>query len=148
MAHRTRTFTPAELEAIGVPDELDCPGYATELHNEQVDSRRWVAVHELVFRHPVDGLAYRVHYERGLTADPWDYDTTVTATVVEERQVTVTKWLPIDEEDQDEPTCGARPRHGTAACHLSPGHAQQDGTPHRARLAIGGEIEFTAAPSV
>jgi hypothetical protein len=105
--HLTRTFTVAELDAIGVP--FKCPGpdspnpnrLAVELHCEQVDSLRWVSVHELIFRAPDDGKTYRVHYEQGLTehqdsVDPWNDETTITATEVKPRQVTVERWLPVE----------------------------------------------------
>lgn len=104
-----RTFTPAELEEIGVPDELPGPhgpeveGLAYELHQEQTDTRRWVSVHSLIFRAPDDGKAYRVYLTRGLTeeqedTDPWNGDTTVEATEVELRPVTVQRWFPVESE--------------------------------------------------
>lgn len=102
MPNITRTFTRAELEAIGVPDKWNASGPAAEhLHEEQIGSRRWVSVHWLVFRAPDDGKAYAVSYEQGLTesqdgTDPWNDDDEVTATAVEERQVTVTQWLPVE----------------------------------------------------
>lgn len=102
----TRTFTTELLEAIGVPDELPGPngpeveGLAYELHQEQVGTRRWVSVHELVFRAPDDGKAYRVYYERGLTekqddTDPWNGNAMVEATEVELVPVTVQHWQPV-----------------------------------------------------
>jgi hypothetical protein len=102
MPNLTRTFTREELEAIGVPDEwtADEGKLAKRLHEEQTDTRRWVSVHKLIFRAADDGKAYAVYYEQGLTesqddTDPWNYDDTVTATAVEEQQVTVTKWVPV-----------------------------------------------------
>lgn len=95
----TRTFTPEQLEEIGVPHELDEEGCATELHTRQVASHRWTAVHELVFRAPDDGKAYRVHYETPLTehqeCDTWP-GAEIKAVEVEERPVTVTRWVPVD----------------------------------------------------
>jgi hypothetical protein len=97
----TRTFTVAELEAIGIPDEWHAAkGQAAErLHEEQIDTRRWVSVHELVFRLPGETQAWSVTYEKGLTEeqepDPFWGDT-VTATAMEERQVTVTRWEPVE----------------------------------------------------
>lgn len=104
----TRTFTTAQLEAIGVPDELPGPnspkveGLAYELAREQVDRRRWVSVHRLVFRAPDDGKAWRVYFERGLTeeqedTDPWNGNATVEATEVELVPVTVQRWQPVGE---------------------------------------------------
>jgi hypothetical protein len=104
-----RTFTAAELEEIGVPFELPGPngpaaeGMAYELHREQVDTRRWASVHELVFRAPDDGKTYRVSYEEGLTeiqddTDPWIYHP-IKAVEVELRPVTVQRWFSVDKED-------------------------------------------------
>jgi hypothetical protein len=101
MAKLTRKFTIAELEEIGVPFELDDD---QEVSDRQVESRRWVALHELLFRH--DGQVWAVRYEVGLTeeqeCEPFgtsDPEAVVTATAMEERQVTVTKWLPINTEE-------------------------------------------------
>lgn len=101
----TRTFTPDQLEEIGVPNELpadvEVPGLATELHREHIDSRRWASVHRLIFRAPDDGKAYRVTYQQPLTehqeCDIWFDDSEVKAVEVEQREVTVTKWLPIEQ---------------------------------------------------
>lgn len=102
-----RTFTRDQLEEWGVPDDLptqefaaNYPDSAVQLHEEQVDSRRWVSVHALIFRAPDDGKAYRVHYEQGLTeqqdgTDPWGYADTIEAVEVEPREVTVTRWEPV-----------------------------------------------------
>jgi hypothetical protein len=110
---RTRTFTRDQLDALGVPHDLTSednaaafPEAAIELHREQVDTRRWVSVHELIFRAPDDGKAYRVHYEQGLTeiqedTDPWDYTREVEAVEVEQRQTTVTEWHPADDEQAE-----------------------------------------------
>lgn len=102
----TRTFTPAELDAIGVPFECDTEpedGFATELHREQIATRRWVSVHRLVFRAPDDGKTYRVAYEQGLTEhqdglDPWNGDSTVVATEVAQVPVTVQEWRPVGDQ--------------------------------------------------
>jgi hypothetical protein len=94
-----RTFTREQLE------EWDLPGgWADDapeiLHREQVDSRRWVSVNELVFRAPDDGKAYRLYYERGLTesqdgTDPWDYEDVISADEVELVEVTTTEWRAV-----------------------------------------------------
>jgi hypothetical protein len=103
---RTRTFTRDQLDALDLPGAWadDAPEI---LHREQVDSRRWVSVHELIFRAPDDGKAYRVQYEQGLTesqdgTDPWNGDRTVEAVEVEQRTrtVEVTEWHPVDEQPQ------------------------------------------------
>lgn len=98
----TRTYTPEQLEEIGLPHEADgADGYAKELHTEQIDTRRWVSVHEVVFRAPDDGKSYRVRYEQGLTEhqdglDPWNYQTQIKAEEVELRPVTVQRWFPVE----------------------------------------------------
>ncbi|GAA1064716.1 hypothetical protein [Streptomyces asiaticus] len=98
----TRKFTREELETIGIPYEWDAePGKAAEqLHEEQIDERRWVSLHEIVFRAPDDGKAYSVVYAQGLTenqedTDPWEYEgATIKATEVEPHEVTLTVWRP------------------------------------------------------
>lgn len=94
----TRTFTREQL------DEWDLPGAWADgapeiLHREQIDTRRWVSIHELVFRAPDDGKTYSVGYQEGLTelqdyTDPWFYDT-VTGYEVERVEVTVTEWRKV-----------------------------------------------------
>lgn len=101
MTKLTRTFTVAELEAIGVPFECGVlPHFATELDDQLVDTRRWVSVHQLVFRAPDDGKVYAVHYEQGLTENQEDsppfHGDEVTATAMEQREVTVIRWLPVE----------------------------------------------------
>jgi hypothetical protein len=95
----TRTFTREQLEAWDLPGAWadDAPEI---LHREQVDTRRWVSVHRLVFRAPDDGKAYRVHYEEGLTevqedTDPWSADCTVDGVEVELHEVTVKQWRAV-----------------------------------------------------
>jgi hypothetical protein len=110
----TRVFHRDQLDALGLPHDLatednarEFPEAAVELHREQVDTRRWVSVHELIFRAPDDGKAYRVFYERGLTenqddTDPWGYAATVEATEVEQYEATVTAWRDVDEHQDEE----------------------------------------------
>jgi hypothetical protein len=96
----TRIFTRDQLEAWDLPDAWadDSPEI---LYREQVDARRWVSVHELVFRAPDDGLAYRVFYEQGLTedqddTDPWNGDDEVKAAEVEQRPVVTRQWRDVN----------------------------------------------------
>jgi hypothetical protein len=96
----TRIFTRDQLEAWDLPDAWadDSPEI---LYREQVDARRWVSVHELVFRAPDDGLAYRVFYEQGLTedqddTDPWNGDDEIKATEVERRPVVTQQWRDVN----------------------------------------------------
>jgi hypothetical protein len=99
----TREFTRDELEALGIPDEWDSAHPAERLHEEQIDTRRWYSVHEVVFRAPDDGKAWAVSYVQGLTesqdsTDPWEYEgKTIQAIEMEPHEVTVTKWRPVGE---------------------------------------------------
>ncbi|MET8978547.1 hypothetical protein ABZX85_23305 [Streptomyces sp. NPDC004539] len=96
----TRTFTRAQLDDWNLPD-AGIYGSPEILHREQTSARDWVSVHDVVFRAPDDGKAYCLVYEQGLTedqedTDPWSHEDEIEGTEVEERQVTVTRWLPID----------------------------------------------------
>lgn len=99
MSHVTRAFTAAELEEIGVP--FDLPG-DIEVSRELIDADRWSHVYELLFRH--DGRVWSITYEVGATeyqeVDPFGSDP-VTATAMEERQVTITRWMPIEADTKD-----------------------------------------------
>jgi hypothetical protein len=95
----TRTFTRDELDTLGVPFDLP---EGDELHSEQIDTRRWVSVHQLIFRAPDDGKAWAITYERGLTEhqdgiDLWDEAPEVTATEMELRLDTVQQWHPVSD---------------------------------------------------
>lgn len=87
----TRTFTRDQLEELDVP--------YTNLHDEQVDSRRWAEVRTCVFQ-TEDGTAYKVTYQRPLTehqeCDTWFDDDEIKAVEVEQRPVVVQQWLPVD----------------------------------------------------
>lgn len=91
-----RIFTREQLDAWDLPGAWadDAPEI---LHRKQVDSRRWVSVHELIFRAPDDGRTYRLLYEEGLTeqqedTDPWNGDDEIEGIEVEQRAVTVMRW--------------------------------------------------------
>ncbi|MFE3169300.1 hypothetical protein [Streptomyces sp. NPDC059224] len=91
-----RIFTREQLEAWDLPGAWadDAPEI---LHREQVDTRRWVSVNELIFRAPDDGKAYRVYYDEGLTenqedTDPWNDDREVKGAEVEQRPKTTMVW--------------------------------------------------------
>lgn len=104
----TRTFTHAELAAIGVPpdDPTDIAYDEHVLADEQIGILKYTATRRCVFEAP-DGGTYAVEYEAKLDVGDfelgdvgpdnqgWDGDT-VEAVEVEEQQVTVTKWLPVD----------------------------------------------------
>jgi hypothetical protein len=98
----TRIFTRGQLDDWNLPGAW-ADGSPEILHREQTDSRRWVSVHELIFRAPDDGLPYRVYYERGLITeyehcDPWCCEDEIEAVEVEQQQVTVTRWVPVTGE--------------------------------------------------
>jgi hypothetical protein len=96
-----RIFTRDQLEAWGLPYECGCwEGSAEELYCEQVDTLRWLSVHELVFRAPDDGKTYRVDYVRGLTEhqdgiDLWDYRQEIEGVEVELAKVIREEWRPV-----------------------------------------------------
>lgn len=103
----TRVFTSEQLNAWDLPGAWadDAPEI---LHREQVDTRRWVSVNELIFRAPDDGKAYRVYYDEGLTevqedTDPWNDDREVKGTEVEQRAKTVTTWEPVTDTSAPAP---------------------------------------------
>ncbi|MFB7114075.1 hypothetical protein [Streptomyces sp. NPDC056291] len=98
----TREFTREQLEEIGIPYDWDAePGKAAEiLTTEQIDTRRWVSIHEVVFRTPDDGRVWSVGYQEGLTevqdgTDLWFGDDVVKADEMEAVEVTVTEWLKV-----------------------------------------------------
>ncbi|MFF7146065.1 hypothetical protein ACFZB5_33530 [Streptomyces nodosus] len=109
-----RVFHRDQLDAWGVPFDLadadnaaEFPEAAVELHREQVGSRRWVSVHELVFRAPDDGKAYRVTYQQGLTehqdgTDEWDDRDHVVGEEVEQRPATVMEWQRVGDHPADD----------------------------------------------
>ncbi|WP_157875604.1 MULTISPECIES: hypothetical protein [unclassified Streptomyces] len=100
----TRTFTPDELDEIGVPFECDASddSYAEELHSELYDTTRWAHVYAFVFRAPDDGKAYRVTYWTGATErqdqNLWNWEDRIPAVEVEEVQVMITGWQPVKEK--------------------------------------------------
>jgi hypothetical protein len=105
----TRHFTIAELAALNVPpDNPRAIEYDEHvLADEQVAVLKYTARRRCVFRAPDDGKTYAVDYEAKLELGDFEvgggmpdkhgwYGDTVEAVEVEERQVTVTKWLPLD----------------------------------------------------
>ncbi|WP_432010174.1 hypothetical protein [Streptomyces cucumeris] len=105
----TRTFTAAELAAIGVPpDEPQDVQYSDVLlADEHVATLKYTAKRRCIFRAPDDARTYAVEYETRLDTGDYEvgdyapddhgwYGGTVEAAEVEERQVTVTQWVPVD----------------------------------------------------
>jgi len=105
----TRTFTIAQLTALGVPpDEPDDVEYSdTLLADEHVTTLKYTAQRRCVFRADDDGQAYAVTYEAPL--DTGDYEVgdgmpddhgwygDVEAVAVEKREITVVRWVPVRE---------------------------------------------------
>lgn len=94
MSHLTRTFSVEELEEIGVPFDL---AEEEEVSRELVSSERWSEVYRLLFRY--EGRVWAVEYEVGATEHqevPAFRYPVVTATAMEEREVTVKRWLPVE----------------------------------------------------
>lgn len=104
---QTRNFTIAELANLNVPpDEIDY--YEHVLVDEYVTTLKYTAQRRCVFEAPDDGKTYAVEYEAELDTGDYEVDggmpddhgwsgDTVEAVEVEEREVTVTRWLPVDD---------------------------------------------------
>lgn len=96
MAHVTRQFTVAELEALGFPSELD---EGVELEDTLIDKRRWYENRRLIFRH--EGQVWAVPYAREYQDDSgveWHHNARggiVTATAMTMREATVSQWAPV-----------------------------------------------------
>lgn len=71
------------------------------VHDEQVDTRRWVSVHRLIIRRTSDGTLWELPYELGLTeyqeVDPFPGDP-VAVTLVRAEQVVTTRYVTATEE--------------------------------------------------
>jgi hypothetical protein len=100
----TRTFTVAELEALGLPWSEGGPDSVIAHIEHNADERRWAAVHHIIFRS--EDRLWRVEYFEGSTENQesgWGYGTRpteVTAIEVEAVQVTFTKYQPVKAEAQ------------------------------------------------
>lgn len=86
------------VAAWGLPHDIDKSGEI--IQDEIIETSRWSEIHSLIFKAPDDGKFYEVSYSQGLTEyqdeSPWEYETEVVATEVEPREVTVTKYLPVE----------------------------------------------------
>ncbi|MEV0443501.1 hypothetical protein AB0I84_13175 [Streptomyces spectabilis] len=104
-----RQFTREQLAALGVPpaspDEIQY--YADLLADEHVTNLKYTAQRRVIFRAD-DGRTYAVTYEAPLDTGDYEvgdggpddygwYGDTVEAVEVEERAVTVTRWMPVDD---------------------------------------------------
>lgn len=78
-------------------NELDLPWSAVE--DIIADVSRWSVHHTIVFQDG-DGKYYKTNYSVGATEcqdeRPWDYQDTVECIEVEQRQVTVMRWVPVE----------------------------------------------------
>lgn len=97
--------TREEMLALGLPsdgyDDEDCDTpRATIISDRTTGQRRWVTVHELIFRLPgmPEHLAYCTHYEVGSTeyqpTVPWEDDDAV-CTLVQQVEKVVKVWETI-----------------------------------------------------
>lgn len=91
---RTKVFSKDYLV-----DELDLP-YENTIVNRIVDTTRWSIIHEIVFED--NGKFYMTTYSEGSTEiqdeRPWEYDDEIECTEVELKNVTVKKWVPVEDE--------------------------------------------------
>ncbi|MCF3101464.1 hypothetical protein IPZ58_07705 [Streptomyces roseoverticillatus] len=106
----TRTFTVAELTAIGVPPSSpeDIEYSDCLIADEQVTTLKYTALRCCVFYAEDDNHTYAVEYETALDAGDYEVGAapddhgwpggTVEAVEVEARAVTVFRWEPVGEE--------------------------------------------------
>ncbi|MFC1410367.1 hypothetical protein ACEZCY_13985 [Streptacidiphilus sp. N1-12] len=90
---RTRQFTIAELEALGMPNNLP---KGMVIMDRIVSTGRLHEKHQLVFR--LEGVVWSVYYAvavHGSAVPPFREDP-VTATAMELRTVAVRRWRPIE----------------------------------------------------
>lgn len=103
-----RHFTREQLATLGVPpaDPDEIQYYDDLLADEFVTTLKYTAQRRCVFRAD-DGRTYAVEYEAALDIGDFEvgdggpddygwYGPTVEAVEVEERPVTVTRWVPVD----------------------------------------------------
>ncbi|ARX81575.1 hypothetical protein SMD44_00973 [Streptomyces alboflavus] len=105
----TRQFTREQLATLGIPpDQPDDVEYSDVLlADEHVTNLKYSQQRRVIFEAPDDGKTYAVTYEAPIDVGdfevghgPDDYGwwgDTVEAVEVEERPVTVTRWVPVDE---------------------------------------------------
>lgn len=93
----TRTFTVAELEALGIPHGIDRRNVLVDTHHAMGPA--W-EIRRCVFRHA--DHAWSIEYDAPIQGHPdvtpfGRYDNTVTATAVELRPVTIPMWAPVEQ---------------------------------------------------
>lgn len=88
-----------EIEQL---DVLGFPWCAEVVYNEQVDSGRWVSIHEAILHDTTDDTYWKIQYQQGLTEyqelsyKDMFFNDPVQATQVELAKVTVDMWLPVE----------------------------------------------------
>lgn len=79
--------------------ELGLPYDCFPIEDNIIDTSRWSIIHEIIFED--GGKIYRTTYSEGATEmqweKPWEYEEEVECEEVELREVTVNKWLPVQE---------------------------------------------------
>lgn len=79
--------------------ELGLPYDCCPIEDNIIDTSRWSIIHEIIFED--GGKFYRTTYSEGATEmqweEPWGYEEEVECEEVELREVTVNKWLPVQE---------------------------------------------------
>lgn len=79
--------------------ELGLPYDCFPIEDNIIDTSRWSIIHEIIFED--GGKFYRTTYSEGATEmqweKPWEYEEEVECEEVELREVTVNKWLPVQE---------------------------------------------------
>lgn len=104
----TRIFTVAELTALGVPPDTHDDLMVSDhlIADEFVTTLKYSAQRRVIFRAPDDGKTYAVGYEGRLDVGDFEYGDgpsgygwhgdTVEGVEVEEEEITVTQWVPVD----------------------------------------------------
>ena len=84
-------------------DELDLP-YSNTIVDKIIDTTRWSVLHEIVFED--NGKFYQTTYSVGATEMqdecPWEYVDEVECEEVELREVTIIKWVPVNQDDNND----------------------------------------------
>lgn len=104
----TRVFTRTELEELGLP--WDAPPSGAIVSDRMTEHRRWVVVHELIFRLADQAKceAWRVTYEVPATEyqegiDTWPETVTAQHVVAVERLRTIWITEPADDGQETQP---------------------------------------------
>lgn len=92
-----KKFSTEYLKKLGLPYDGDV------MEDNIIENDRWTITHEIVFEDK--GKFYKTRYSEGATEmqdeRPWEYENEVECTEVELREVTIQKWLPIDDKNKE-----------------------------------------------